>query len=102
MTAPEPPYLTHEPSPLFASAETCGHIEPPEPRFPEDDGGQWAAWSADHPYVIKDGRRSGRFCLDTEVGEFCPACTEYAGEEYDLPEGEFIAAADCVHAAVTG
>jgi hypothetical protein len=93
--------LTHDPSPLFASAEACEHIEPPEPEFPDGDGGQWAAWSADHPYVTEDGRREGRFCLDTQAGKFCTACTEDAHEEHDLPTGEYVAAADCTHVPVT-
>jgi hypothetical protein len=108
MSAPEPTYLTHEPSPLFASAEACSHIEPSEPvhgraGLPDDDGGQWAAWASDHPTVIdEDGiPRGRRFCLDTPVGEYCPACTEYATEEFDLPTDAFILAADCTHTAVT-
>ena len=89
--------LTHAPSPLFASAETCGHPVP----LPASGPAAFAEWQADHPYGTAGTDRS-RICLDTPAGFCCLACTEYALEERDLPTDQYIDFADCTHAAVTG
>ena len=67
MTAP-----AHEPQALYELAERCGHIEPAEPPTPDADGGQWAAWDADHPTSTADRER---ICLSTVIGHSCPDCT---------------------------
>ena len=68
--------LSHEPQPLYELAERCGHIEPAEPQTPDADGGQWAAWDADH----RTGADGQRTCLSTVIGHSCQDCTAYARE----------------------
>lgn len=90
--------LTHEPSPLYASAETCGHPCPPPAAPPE----MFAEWQAGHPYGAAGTDRS-RMCLDTVTGYCCLDCTDYARENLNLPAGKFIHADCCWCAkAVTG
>jgi hypothetical protein len=62
----------HEPTAMYELAENCGHIQPTEPEFPGDDGGQWAAWEAEHIYSTADRQR---ICLSTVIGHICPEVT---------------------------
>jgi hypothetical protein len=84
--------LTRDTQPIYATAERCPHIEPPEPETPDADDGQWAAWDDDHPPSADGGNE--RICLDTQIGEACPDCTEYARENRGLPDDEYVRA-DC-------
>lgn len=56
--------LTGHTQPVYTTAGQCPHIEPPEPETPDGDGGQWAAWDADHPHDLD---RDGHICLGTKA-----------------------------------
>jgi hypothetical protein len=71
----------HGAVPWYEGAYGCGHPEPPEDAPERDE------WDADHPW----GTEGERVCLLTPAGVCCPACTEVAAEEEDLPEGEYVA-----------
>lgn len=83
---------SHEPAPLFRNADNCDHPEPPE-----EDTEKWSDWDATHPACRDIGER---VCELTPEGSFCPACTDYAHNEFALAWDEYIAAEDCVHAPV--
>lgn len=77
----------HGSEPLFRDAGNCGHPEPPQPGHGYDADGAWSEWDADHPGSA-DLRE--RICLLTPVGSACPACTDEARDEEDLPEDDYV------------
>ena len=82
----------HGTLPLFRSADSCGHPEPPQPAFGGlcgyDADGRWSEWDADHP---KSDDLRERVCLLTPAGSACPVCTDEARDEEDLPEDDYVA-----------
>lgn len=76
----------HGSLPLYQSADYCGHTEPPEPGI-DDDSAEWDAYWDDHTHSAGNG---DPICLLTLAGEFCPACTEAARDEEDLPLDEYV------------
>ena len=74
---------------VYLGAEECDHPEPPwriGPRTPWDD------WDDDHPHGVGD---VGRICLLTEIGRYCPACTQLVYE--DDPVGDsYVDASNCI------
>jgi hypothetical protein len=76
--------------PLFMFADNCDHPEPPEPdRDWSRDDPAWRAndeWHTDHQM----GREGEPICFLTPFGSGCPACTEAARDEEDLPLGEYV------------
>jgi hypothetical protein len=81
----------HDALPLYLGADYCAHPEPAEDAPERDE------WDADHSYGVE----GERLCLLTPMaGTYCPACTETAAEEEDLPIGEYVACRET--AATTG
>lgn len=77
---------------VYLGAEECGHPEPPRPETPHANPAPWGDWDADHPYGAGD---VGRICLLTEIGRYCPACTQLVYE--DDPIGDsYVGAGDCI------
>lgn len=89
--------LKHGRIPVYRHADNCDHPEPPEP---EDDNADWTArddWENDHPSCRgEDGGEP--VCLSSQIGWFCPACTEAARADRDLPMGEHVECALAVPA----
>ena len=83
MTEPQ-----HGSEQLFMGADYCGHIRPDEPKTADADWTAWEAWAEDHPNSA--GPNGEPICLDSPDGTFCPACTDEARENEDLPEDEFV------------
>ena len=86
----------HGALPLFRGADDCDHPEPPE-YMPDWDkwNPAWNEWDADHPYGVE----GERLCMLSPLNRtYCPACTEVAADEEDLPIGEYVA---CREAAAT-
>ncbi len=80
----------HGSLPLYESAGYCGHTAPPEPGPGDGDdvADAWDAYRDDHPN--SEGFGAEPICLLTPGGTFCPACTEEAREEEDLPVDEYV------------
>lgn len=77
---------------VFLGADECDHPEPPRPQGPSGKSTPWDDWDADHPLGAGD---VGRICLQTEIGRYCPACTQLVYE--DDPIGDsYVNAADCI------
>src|SRR6185437_9148794 len=75
---------------LYLGAEGCPHPEPPEPDGPDDTGWTaWDAWHDDHP--SSSNFNGDLICLLSPSGTACPACTDVAREEEDLPLDEYVA-----------
>ena len=91
-TTTETATTTHNALPVYLFADNCEHPEPPEDA-PERD-----VWDDDHPYGIE----GEPICLLTLMdGTYCPACTEVAAEEEDLPPGEYVACRVTAETAAT-
>lgn len=68
---------------VYLGADECDHPEP---------SGIDEGWDADHPQGAGD---VGRICLLTEVGRYCPACTQLVYE--DDPVGDqYVDASNCI------
>jgi hypothetical protein len=79
-----PEAVEHGSFPIYLNADNCEHVEPPE--LGDDYGGAgcaWDAYHADHPNSRDIGEP---VCILTEIGSYCPACTD----EGDLPTGEYV------------
>ena len=79
--------ITHGSLPLYQSADYCGHGDPP-PESEDDGNAAWDAYHDNHPN--SSGFDGEPICLLTPAGEFCPACTDVAREEEDLPLDEYM------------
>lgn len=68
---------------VFLGADEC---DCPEPSGVDEE------WNADHPRGAGD---VGRICLLTEIGRYCPACTQLVYE--DDPIGDsYVDASNCI------
>lgn len=84
--------VDHTDSPVFIGADECDHPEP-HVSLPGCAGqAVWDTWNDDHPLGAGD---VGRICLLTEIGRYCPACTQLVYE--DDPIGDsYVDASNCI------
>jgi hypothetical protein len=92
LAAVEAVLADHTDSPVYMGADECDHPEPAVSAPLRAWQAEWDAWSADHPLGAGD---VGRICLRTEVGRYCPACTQLVYE--DDPIGDsYVHASNCI------
>lgn len=82
----------HDNRGVFLGADECDHPEPPRPQARSAQATEWDDWDADHPLGAGD---VGRICLLTEIGRYCPACTQLVYED-DSVGDSYVNAADCI------
>lgn len=77
---------------VYLGADECDHPEPSRPEAPGADSAEWGDWDGEHPLGAGD---VGRICLLTEIGRYCPACTQLVYE--DDPIGDsYVDASNCI------
>jgi hypothetical protein len=82
----------HTDCPVFIGADECDHPEPDVPLPGCAGQSAWDTWDGDHPLGAGD---VGRICLLTEIGRYCPACTQIVYE--DDPIGDsYVDASNCI------